>query len=51
MKELNLFLYIILLIALVIPIYQVYRYGFSGYYQKKTEKRQRRNQQIINLFT
>ena len=51
MKEYNLFLYIIVFIALVLPLYQVYKYGLSGYYQKKIERRQRRNQQITNLFS
>ena len=51
MKEYNLYLYIIVFIALVLPLYQIYKYGLSGYYQKKTERRQRRNQQIINLFS
>ena len=51
MKEVNLFLYIIIFIALVLPLYQVYKYGLSGYYQKKIERRQRRNQQITNLFS
>lgn len=51
MKEVNLFLYIIIFIALVLPLYQIYKYGLSGYYQKKTERRQQRNQQMMNLFT
>jgi len=51
MKELNIFLYITVFIVLVIPLYQISKYGLSGYYKKKYERRQKRNQQIINLFS
>ena len=51
MKEYNLFLYIIVFIALFLPFYGIYKYGLSGYYKKKYERRQKRNQQIINLFS
>jgi len=51
MKEYNIFLYIIAFIVLVLPLYQISKYGLSGYYQKKTERRQQRNQQVINLFS
>jgi hypothetical protein len=51
MKEFNLYLYIIVFIVLVLPLYQISKYGLSGYYQKKIERRQQRGQQIINLFS
>ena len=52
MKGYNLFLYIIIFIALVLPLlYQIYKYGLTGYFNKRLERRQRRNQQITNLFS
>jgi hypothetical protein len=51
MKDLNLYLYIIVFIALVLPLSQIYKYGLSGYYEKKIERKQQRGQQMINLFT
>ena len=50
MKEYNIFLYIIAFIVLVLPLYQISKYGLSGYYEKKVERRQKRNEQIINFF-
>ena len=46
----NIFLYIFVFIALVLPFYQIYKYGITGYYNKRFEKRQQRNQKIINFF-
>jgi lipoprotein signal peptidase len=51
MKEFNLYLYIMVFIVLVLPLYQISKYGISGYYQKKFERKQKRAQQVINLFS
>ena len=51
MKWLNIFLYIIVFIVLVLPLYQIYKYGLSGYFNKRRERKQQRNQEIVNLFT
>jgi hypothetical protein len=47
MKKDNIFITIFLFIALFLPLYQISKYGLSGYYQKKIE----RNQKIMSLFT
>lgn len=44
------FLYIIVFIALVLKLIQIYKYGLIGYSQKKIEKRQKRNQKLISFF-
>ena len=51
MKGYILFSYIIIFMALVFPLYRIYKYGLTGYFNKRLERRQRRNQQITNLFS
>jgi hypothetical protein len=51
MKKDDIFITIFLFTAFLIPLYQIYKYGLSGYYKKKYERRQKRGQQIINLFS
>lgn len=50
MKGFNFYTIVLLFIILFIPLYQIYKYGLSGYYNRKIERRQRRNQQIINFL-
>ena len=41
------FLYLVLIIvALGIPAYMIYKYGFMGYAQQKQERRQKRLQML-----
>ena len=35
----------------MIPLYQIYKYGLTGYYNKKQERKQRKYQQVINFFS
>ena len=51
MKGFNTFLLAFLILILFLRLYQIYKYGFVGYYEKKRERKQERNQQIINLFS
>jgi hypothetical protein len=51
MKKDEIFITIFLFTAFLIPLYQISKYGLSGYYQKKTERRQQRGQQMMSLFT
>jgi hypothetical protein len=50
MKGLNTFLLIFVFFVLFLRLYQIYKYGLSGYYEKKVERRQKRNEEIINFF-
>ena len=50
MKVPNYFSIILVSIFLLVPIYQIYKYGLSGYYNKKVERRKQRGQQILRLF-
>lgn len=51
MKTNNIFLGIILIIALGIPLYQIHKYGFNAYYNKRLDRKQRKYQQIKNFFS
>jgi hypothetical protein len=51
MKTNNIFLGIILIIALLFPLYQIHKYGFTAYYNKRLERKQRKYQQIKNFFS
>jgi hypothetical protein len=50
MKGLNILLFAFLFIILFLRFYQIFKYGLAGYSEKKRERRQERNQQIINFF-
>ena len=50
MKGFNLFTTVLLCIILFIPLYQIYKYGLFGYYNKRIERRQKKANKIINLF-
>jgi len=50
MKGFNTFLLAFLCFVLFLRLYQIYKYGFSGYYERKLERRQKRNEQINNFF-
>ena len=51
MKGFNLFLFIIVFIALILPFYGIYKYDLTCYFKKKYKGKQRRKPQIINLFS
>ena len=50
MKGFNKFLLIFVFFAFFLRLYQIYKYGLRGYSEKKVERRQQRNEQIINFF-
>jgi hypothetical protein len=46
-----LYVYIIIFVLFIsIPLYQIYKYGLNGYFQKKKELREKKAKLIKNLF-
>ena len=43
--------YLLWFIIFLIPLYQLYKYGFTGYLNKKAERRQKQAQQFKNAVT
>ena len=51
MKGTDLFTILLLFTIFLLPLYGIYKYGLTGYFNKRLERRQKRSQQIINFFS
>ena len=44
------FLIVFLFLSLILIIYRIYKYGIIGHFERRAERRKKRQDRLINIF-